>query len=148
MSPKPLEPSREALPPSIPYYVPAGALITTIVVAIVMAGVQNPEYPCSAINAMCAERERREQVEKPVLTTALPAPVGASRLTLPDQPKPEWARSAARGCPPRYRLIKGACWIRVDEAPPCPTSYEYEGACLAPLEDRRPIGVSDFRGSP
>lgn len=137
-------------PASVPYAWPLGMLAVAALTWLGMWAYQHMNYTCVAFRAMCEERERLERIPEPLPASVVPIQrSGASHaLQMPDKPLPEWARSAARGCPPRYRLLKGACWIRVDEVPPCPTSYEYEGTCLAPLEDRRPIGVSDLRGSP
>lgn len=125
-----IQPSREVLPPSIPYAGTVGGL------AVVALGLSltwlwhNPGYVCAGMRGACDERER--QIQAPLMATVvLPAPTPRLSLQLPPAPQDGW-RKAEDGCPPHYYPINGACWIGVEEPPPCPTSYHYRGKCYAP----------------
>lgn len=130
MTRKPLETSSAALPSGNLYAWPLGMVAVAAVSWGLMAAYQHMDYTCVAFRAMCEERER--QLRAPVLATVtLPVPVPRVSLQLPPAPQPGW-RKAEDGCPPHYYPINGACWIGVEEPPPCPTSYHYRGKCYAP----------------
>lgn len=130
-----------ALPPNIPYAWPLGMAAVAALCWLGLTAWQNMDFTCVGLRAMCEERER--QAQSPVTATVV-LPPRALRLSLqlPPVPNGDW-QPASEGCPPHYRPINGACWIGVEEPPPCPTSYHYQGKCYAPLpaRDRRP-GVS------
>lgn len=130
MSRERLEPSREVLPPNIPYAGTVGGLAVVALGVLVTWLWHNPGYVCAGMRGACEERER--QIQAPVtVTVALPQPAPRLSLQIPPAPQEGWRR-AEEGCPRDYRPINGACWVEVLESLPCPTSYHYRGKCYAP----------------
>lgn len=140
-----LEEPSAALPASIPYAWPLGMVACAALMWLGMWAYQHVNYTCVAFRAMCEERERLQRV--PAVTSTSVAPVqrwdaSHAALQMPEKPKPEWV-TPEEGCPPGYRPMNGACWVGVEEPPPCLTSYFRNGKCWAPVRRAERPGVSD-----
>lgn len=144
MTRRPLEISPEVVPPRHLYAWPLGMAAIAALWWLLMAAYSHMNYTCVAFRAMCEERERLERVPATTPASVLPAqrwgPMHA--LQMPAKPEAGWLTSA-EGCPSHYKAMNGACWIGVEEPPPCPTSYLRDGKCWAPLARAQRPGVSD-----
>lgn len=144
MSRKPFEPSREVLPPHVPYGWPLGMVAVAALCYAGMWAYQHMNYTCVAFRAMCEERERLERVAETTPASVAPAqrwgPMHS--LQMPEKPRPEWV-TPTEGCPAGYRPMNGACWVVVEEPLPCAHSYFRDGKCWAPLRRAERPGVSD-----
>jgi hypothetical protein len=114
-------------------------LITLVSLALLPFRVSYLEEP----RRLGVEPLQRVEVAEGGLTDGVDASVLAIGVPMPEKPLPNWKKPPCASS--RQHSIKGACWIRTDEAPGgdrCGEFYEHDGKCYAPVTQKKDAPLS------